>query len=111
MSKGPILFDLEPDHGAPERDPAPNVADAPPIPDLTGPDFGPGGAAAMETAVRAAARPSSLLARWFWALAGALVGTSRPCRASRVSALVRSKCVPPAAAFQAGRMPSNKEGQ
>ncbi|MBB93622.1 MAG: TIGR01620 family protein [Rhodobacteraceae bacterium] len=72
MTKGPILFDLEPDPGAPGPDPAPNVADAPPVPDLTEPAPGAGGAA-METAMRAAARPSSRLARWFWGLAASIL--------------------------------------
>ena len=38
MTKGPILFDLEPDPQGPEPGPAPNVADAPPVPDF---DFEP----------------------------------------------------------------------
>ncbi|MAC77110.1 MAG: TIGR01620 family protein [Rhodobacteraceae bacterium] len=73
MTKGPILFDLEPDPQGPEPGPAPNVADAPPVPDPDGPGFGSDGTA-METAVRAAARPASRLARWFWALLSTILG-------------------------------------
>lgn len=73
MSKGPVLFDLEPDPEGPTPEPAPNVADAPPVPDLGSPDAG-GRAGAMEAAVRAAARPPSRLARWFWGLLSALLG-------------------------------------
>ena len=75
MSKGPVLFDLDRDDKAPgpRPEPAPSVADAPPVPDLTDPAPGAEGAA-MEAAVRAAGRPPSRLARWFWGLAAALLG-------------------------------------
>ncbi|MGR3804979.1 YcjF family protein [Marinibacterium profundimaris] len=72
MSKGPVLFDLDDDR-SPGPDPAPSVADAPPVPDLTEPLPG-AGRSAMETAVRAAGRPTSRLARWFWGLAAAILG-------------------------------------
>jgi len=64
MSKGPVLIDLD------ESDPAPSVADAPPLPD---PVVVPQGQA-MQRAVQLAGRASSRLARWFWALALALLG-------------------------------------
>ena len=73
MSKGPVLFDLEPDPEGPRPEPAPSVADAPPVPDLSGPEAGPEGTA-MEAAMRAGARPSSALAKWFWGLAASLLG-------------------------------------
>ncbi|WP_428928129.1 YcjF family protein [Marinibacterium sp. SX1] len=73
MSKGPVLFDLEPDPEGPRPGPAPSVADAPPVPDLSGPEAGPEGTA-MEAAMRAGARPSSALAKWFWGLATSLLG-------------------------------------
>lgn len=73
MSKKPILFDLE--EGAPNE--VPDVATAPPVPDLiaTGQpsDGAADGTAAMERAARLAARPPSRLARWFWGLVLALI--------------------------------------
>lgn len=67
MTNGPILFDLE------ENDdgPAPNVADAPPVPDLTQP--APDGAA-MQVAAKIATRKPSVLSRLFWGLAAAVLG-------------------------------------
>ncbi len=67
MTQGPMLFDLEDKSDTP----APNVADAPPVPDLTVP--APDGAAMQAAAKIASARPSRLT-RWFWGLAGAVVG-------------------------------------
>lgn len=66
MTQGPILFD-EPDKTG---EAAPNVADAPPVPDLGAAPRG----AAMQSAARVAARRPSRLARWFWGLASAAVG-------------------------------------
>ena len=66
MAKGPILFDLEPEEA--RRTP---VADAPPVPDFDTP--APRGQA-MQVAAQLAARRPSRLVRWFWALAGALIG-------------------------------------
>ncbi|KIN61858.1 DUF697 domain containing protein [Sulfitobacter noctilucicola] len=66
MSKGPVLFDLENEHA-----PAPQVAEAPPVPDIDIP--GPRGQA-MQVAATLAARKPSRLVRLFWALAGTLVG-------------------------------------
>lgn len=63
MTKGPILFDLD------DREPPVSVADAPPIPDLSEPD-----GQAMQMAARLAARRPSRLARWFWGLAGTVIG-------------------------------------
>lgn len=62
MARGPVLIDLD--------EPAPKVADAPPVPDL---DMAAVEGRAMQGAVAvAAARPSRLM-RWFWQLALALV--------------------------------------
>ena len=69
MSRGPVLFDLERDDSAPPA----SVADAPPVPDQGEPE--PSGRA-MQAAARIAARRPSRLARWFWALASALVGAA-----------------------------------
>ena len=66
MAKGPVLFDLEA-----EETPRPQVADAPPVPDLSAPDLPRG--EAMQIAARLAARKPSLLGRAFWWLAGMLV--------------------------------------
>ncbi|MFT6675119.1 MAG: putative membrane protein [Sulfitobacter sp.] len=66
MAKGPVLFDMEDDTA-----PRPQVADAPPVPDLTAP--APQGQA-MQIAARLAARKPSLLGRLFWGLAAALIG-------------------------------------
>lgn len=65
MSIGPVLIDLE-------ADPAPNVADAPPVPDLV--DSLPEGQA-MQVAAQLASRRPSRLARWFWSLLGLILGT------------------------------------
>jgi putative membrane protein len=66
MTNGPVLIDLE------DKDTAPSVQDAAPVPDLTTPT--PEGQA-MVMAGRLAARPTSRLARWFWGLLGLLLGT------------------------------------
>lgn len=63
MTQGPVLIDLE------DRDPPVSVADAPPVPDLAMPS-----GQAMQLAAKVAARRPSRLARWFWALFGAVVG-------------------------------------
>ncbi|MFZ5962455.1 YcjF family protein [Thalassococcus sp. BH17M4-6] len=64
--KGPVLFDLDLDQ------PVQSPADAPPVPDIDQPL--PKGQA-MATAAALAARKPSRLARWFWALLTALIGT------------------------------------
>ncbi len=64
MSKGPVLIDLDD-----EARPAPNVTDAPPVPDMAPPQ-----GEAMQIAARVAARRPSRLARWFWRLVAALLG-------------------------------------
>ncbi|KIN70937.1 DUF697 domain containing protein [Sulfitobacter noctilucae] len=66
MAKGPILFDLEA-----EASPRPQVADAPPVPDIV--PVAPQGQA-MQAAARLAARQPSTLVRAFWWLATTLVG-------------------------------------
>jgi putative membrane protein len=66
MAKGPVLFDLEQ-----EAAPPPQVAEAPPVPDVLEPV--PQGQA-MQMAARLAARKPSLLGRLFWWLASALIG-------------------------------------
>ncbi|MEM6939376.1 MAG: TIGR01620 family protein [Pseudomonadota bacterium] len=66
MSKRPVLFDLETTESA-----LPNVADAPPVPDLTAPP--PQGQAMQAAAQWAAGKPSRLV-RLFWGLAVALIG-------------------------------------
>ncbi len=66
MAKKPILFDLDEN----QSDPAPDVAAAPPVPDL---DIARP-AAAMERAARQIARPKSRLAQLFWALLAGLIG-------------------------------------
>ena len=63
QTKGPVLIDLE-------DDPAPPVADAPPVSDV---EAAPQGEA-MQLAARLAARKPSRLARWFWGLLVALLG-------------------------------------
>ena len=63
MVKGPVLIDLEDD--APPAD----VSTAPPVPDVAPPK-----GQAMQTVARFAARKPSVLARWFWGLALAVVG-------------------------------------
>lgn len=62
-SKGPVLIEL----GDEASDLTPS--DAPAVVDRAAPDT-----AAMQRAARLAARPRSPLARWFWALSGALLG-------------------------------------
>ncbi|CUH78137.1 YcjF family protein [Tropicibacter naphthalenivorans] len=64
--KGPVLIDLEDESGAP------SPSDAPPVPEIT-PELPKG--QAMATVAALAARPPSRLARWFWRLLLALVGT------------------------------------
>lgn len=66
MSKGPVLFDLEA-----TPDPRPQVADAPPVPDVLAP---PPQGQAMQAAAQFAARRPSRLVKLFWWLATALVG-------------------------------------
>lgn len=69
MTRGPILIDLE---SRSEEKPQPSPAEAPPVPE-TGPAAPEG--RAMLVAARLAARRPSRLARWFWGLLVALVGT------------------------------------
>jgi putative membrane protein len=64
MAKGPVLIEIDPDT------PAPQVADAPPVPDGAVPV--PTGAA-MQSAVRIAGRTPSVLGRLFWAVTAALL--------------------------------------
>ncbi len=64
--KGPVLIDLE---DAPQ---APGPSDVPPVPE---PHLEPAQGRAMTTVAALAARPPSVLARWFWRLLLALVGT------------------------------------
>lgn len=66
MAKGPVLIDLEDDAG-----PATDVSDAPPVPDIAQPQ-----GQAMQAAARLAARKPSVLSRWFWGLALAVVGAA-----------------------------------
>lgn len=63
MAKGPVLIDLDTD------EPAADVAQAPPVPDLAQPQ-----GQAMQSAARWAARKPSALSKWFWGLAVAVVG-------------------------------------
>ncbi|WP_050603144.1 YcjF family protein [Ruegeria sp. 6PALISEP08] len=65
MAKGPVLIDLETD------EPAADVAQAPPVPDIAQPQ-----GQAMQSAVRLASRKPSALARWFWGLALAVIGAA-----------------------------------
>ncbi|NOD77144.1 MULTISPECIES: YcjF family protein [unclassified Ruegeria] len=65
MAKGPVLIDLEAD------EPAADVAQAPPVPDVAQPQ-----GQAMQSAARLAARKPSALARWFWGLALAVIGAA-----------------------------------
>ncbi|WP_299352212.1 TIGR01620 family protein [uncultured Shimia sp.] len=65
MTKGPVLIDLD-------TESAPNVAEAPPVPDL--PDSLPEGQA-MQVAAQLASRRPSRLARWFWSLLGLILTT------------------------------------
>ncbi len=66
MSKGPVLIDLE-------DSPAPQVAEAAPVPDLA--MEAPSGQA-MQVAARLGARKPSRLARLFWALVAAFLGAA-----------------------------------
>jgi len=61
--EGPVLLELD------EETPGVTPADAPPIPE----DAPPPSGQAMRTAAALASRRSSVLARWFWRLLGALV--------------------------------------
>ncbi len=63
MAKGPVLINLEDDT------PTADVSSAPPVPEGAPPQ-----GQAMQAAVRFAARKPSVLARWFWGLAVAIVG-------------------------------------
>jgi putative membrane protein len=65
--KGPVLIEL--DDADTE---APNPGTAPPVPE---PHLPPPKGAAMATIATLAARPPSVLARWFWRLLVALIGT------------------------------------
>ena len=64
MAKGPVLIELD------DAKPAPSVAEAPPVPDVTTQPQGQ----AMQTLAQIAARPPSRLARWFWGSLTALIG-------------------------------------
>ena len=63
MAKGPVVIDLEDDT------PVTDVSQAPPVPDVAMPQ-----GQAMQGAARLAARKPSVLSRWFWGLALAVVG-------------------------------------
>ncbi|WP_170351730.1 YcjF family protein [Ruegeria atlantica] len=63
MAKGPVLIDLD------TEQPAADVAQAPPVPDIEPPQ-----GQAMQVAARLAARKPSVLSRWFWGLALAVIG-------------------------------------
>jgi len=65
MAKGPVLIDLETD------EPAADVAQAPPVPDIAQSQ-----GQAMQGVARLAARKPSALSRWFWGLALAVVGAA-----------------------------------
>ncbi|MEQ9694850.1 TIGR01620 family protein [Shimia sp. SDUM112013] len=65
MTNGPVLIDLD-------KDAAPSVTDAPPVPEIAAPV--PEGQA-MQVAAQLAARKPSRLARWFWGLLGMILGT------------------------------------
>jgi putative membrane protein len=69
MSKGPVLFDLED-----EQAPAPDVAEAAPVPELVAPEAMVGGTA--ETALRVGGYRPSRLTRWFWGLLGAILSAA-----------------------------------
>lgn len=68
MTQGPVLIDLE---SKSKATPAPDVAEAAPVPDIGLPD--PTGQA-MQVAAAVAARKPSRLARWFWGLSLSLIG-------------------------------------
>jgi len=72
MAKGPVLIDLEDAAGPKAEAPKINVADAPPVPDITQPRAPEG--QAMQIAARLAAHKPSKLVRLFWALLVTLVG-------------------------------------
>ena len=72
MSKGPILFDLDPEQ-SPDT---PSPADAPPVPDLTDDGKPPPEGRAMRAAALLAARKPSRLARLFWSLLMTLLGVA-----------------------------------
>ncbi|MEX0276666.1 MAG: YcjF family protein [Ruegeria sp.] len=63
MAKGPVLIDLDAD------EPVADVAEAPPVPDISQPQ-----GQAMQAAAQFAARKPSALSRWFWGLALAAIG-------------------------------------
>ncbi|MCR8725115.1 YcjF family protein [Frigidibacter sp. ROC022] len=64
--KGPVVIDIDP-----EDDAAPvTPATAPPVPEVEGPE----GQAAMQRLAALAGRRPSVLGRWFWRLASAIVG-------------------------------------
>ncbi len=65
MAKGPVLIDLEAD------EPATDVSQALPVPDIAQPQ-----GQAMQSAARLAARKPSALAKWFWGLALAVIGAA-----------------------------------
>ncbi|EAQ01212.1 hypothetical protein OB2597_04390 [Pseudooceanicola batsensis HTCC2597] len=75
--RGPVIIELE-------GKPGPGPADAPPVPDASGPVY-PGGddrpgtaprGQAMQMAATLAARRPSRLARWFWSLLLAVLGVA-----------------------------------
>lgn len=65
MAKGPVLIELDEDASAAD------VAKAAPVPDIAPPQ-----GQAMQAAARLAARKPSVLGRWFWGLALAVVGAA-----------------------------------
>ncbi|MGD9862191.1 MAG: YcjF family protein [Pseudodonghicola sp.] len=67
MTKGPVLIDLEQ-----SGEPVPAVTQAAPVPDPEMADWPDG--AAMQRAARVAGGAPSRLARWFWGLAGGVLG-------------------------------------
>lgn len=66
MSNGPVLIELE-------DQPAPEVAEAAPVPEMHAP--APTGQA-MQVAAQLAARKPSRLTRWFWSLVGLFLGAA-----------------------------------
>ncbi|KUJ80408.1 hypothetical protein AVO45_04980 [Ruegeria marisrubri] len=66
MTNGPVLIDLEG-----EAQPAPSVAQAPPVPDAAAPQ-----GQAMQAAARVVAHKPSALTKWFWGLALAVIGAA-----------------------------------
>ncbi|MBE1282056.1 MAG: TIGR01620 family protein [Rhodobacteraceae bacterium] len=69
-TKGPVIIDLEA-----EGDGAPNVADAPPVPDLAG-EVGLADPVAAERALALAQVRPSPLAKWFWGLLLAVISAA-----------------------------------